>query len=633
MDDYPTLVFRPAGRPPFTVDLYPEGVESPSRGPSSFLHAGTAVFSDLNYDFILNYRGPEDLEDVQFYVNDIFEPSIFSEGKIRFSESGPSGKWIFRDCYGFAEVSLVLETPDGRERKYHTPPLPVLVRSGQLNQAVKAMVRYVYAHQELLFEKDAGMSFAFSSREGRSSLESRIALAEEIAEVYERNYGYFKANSRFRIEKVPTVDHLEKLQVITPLTLSYVVSHPEQLEAVNSPYGIHYGNQVYQPRKVMFLKDTCSRDIYENRVVLGFLERITREMRKLRETCRNLTTQFPEREYYSSEYLYSSYFIFEETREKMEQSIDKLNALYEKFVKLWGMYQSALPVEPEIPSGKPRLSPIFLSVPQYQSIHVRMCQWLDQGMYDFSKEQYLLSFIKISSLYEDYLLSRMVSYFLDREYTLVEAHACRYPPVSANWKYRNTPCLNTFLFSDGKREITLYYQPVIYDQDQSSVNGITLYRNNSLSVYITDHEDEAAGGHYYTPDYLIQVTENGRKKYLVMDAKFSDINSVKKYHVRDLAFKYLFSLSPLDSATEIAGLCILYGKCHEDDILQSVYDKEIENSPIRPFFDIFPIMENVDTSDQFRKMDQLLKKLMDSPGETEGGTFMKGEEEDNESAD
>ena len=62
-----------------------------------------------------------------------------------FPGGGPSDRRIFMDCYGFVEISLVISDADGKEYQYTTEYLPVLVRRGELNNAVKAMVNYVYA--------------------------------------------------------------------------------------------------------------------------------------------------------------------------------------------------------------------------------------------------------------------------------------------------------------------------------------------------------------------------------------------------------------------------------------------------------------------------------------------------------
>ena len=66
---------------------------------------------------------------------------------------------------------------------------------------------------------------------------------------------------------------------------------------------------------------------------------------------------------------------------------------------------------------------------------------------------------------------------------------------------KNTSVRNTFVLKNGQKRITLYYQPVIFDTDQRSVNGIGLYRNNSISVYAGNEDDCRQGGHYYVPDF------------------------------------------------------------------------------------------------------------------------------------
>lgn len=82
---------------------------------------------------------------------------------------------------------------------------------------------------------------------------------------------------------------------------------------------------------------------------------------------------------------------------------------------------------------------------------------------------------------------------------------------------------NTFVYSRGGERITLYYQPVIYDTDQRSVNGIGLYRNNSILLHSGTVEPEETEGYYYTPDYLIKIEEKGKRgdRYLILDAKFA----------------------------------------------------------------------------------------------------------------
>lgn len=559
----------------------------------------------------LNCEDLNRIADVRVYVNDVLESSVYNNGRIYFPSRGISNRRIFLDCYGFAELSITLILVDGQECTLNSEYLPILVRREELNNSVEAMARFVYNNQEWLLlngelkpKKPSGLK-----ENGYRSLATQILLAEEIAAIYESSYGYFKANSRFKLEKMSVIERLERIQYVTQGTLSYTATHPEYLRQVNSTQGIFIGNRVYQPQKTETVQNTRSYDIYENRVILAFLRNMIDSVQSLQGYCCNLLSKIPNDEDYSSEYIYSSFFMFSETRKMIEDGKTQLEKLSEKFTYLWGMYSDILRIPLDQHIVPPRPTAIFLSVPQYNRISVRIHQWFSFGIYNFSKEHFMLSFIKISALYESYLLAKFLCYFRDRGYSLESSRRCVYP-VSKRWKYKNTSVRNTFVLKNDQKRITLYYQPVIFDTDQRSVNGIGLYRNNSISVYAGNEDDCRQGGHYYVPDFLIKIEENGDSRYMIVDAKFSDYSSVRRYYVKDLVFKYLFSISPIEENELVCGLCIMYGKCKSKERLQTAYDKQILGTEIYPFIEIFPLIEGIDSAGQYEKMDRLLKKLL-----------------------
>lgn len=607
-----SLTLIPYGKQSFTIGLLENDVRQGAvERIIEHSKESNSVFSDLSYEFILNREDIASIRDVRVYINDTYESATFNKGRICFPARGTSDKKIFLDCYGFVQLSLTLIMDDGSEQNLSSEYLPVLVRRGQLNDAVKAMVNYVYNHQEslLLNGEPKPQNLAGLKESGYKSLAAQIILAEEIATIYETSYGYFKTNSRFRIEKVATVDRLERLQYVTPATLEYIASHSEQLRPVNSNAGVRIGNRVYQPEKSLSLQNVNSFDTYENGVVLSFLRKMVDEVSELLERCKNLLQQIPNDEDYSTEYIYSSFFMFSETRRMLEKGMQRLSCLYDKFTQLWGMYRNALKIPVEQLTSKPRPTGIFMVVPQYNKIFVRIHQWFSFGIYDFAKENYMLSFIKISSLYESYLLAKMVAYFTDRSYTLIDKKRCIYP-VSRRWKYKNTDCTNTYVFFNGKHHITLYYQPVIFDTNRSAINGIGLYRNNSIPVNTGDDDDNRQGGHYYVPDYLVKLEGEKGEKYLIIDAKFSDLMNVRRHYIKDLAFKYLFSVSTIASSDTIAGMCIMYGKCTENEQIQSAYDNQLPGNTIVPFAETLPLIEGVGNKEQHNSLDVLFKMLL-----------------------
>ena len=165
------------------------------------------------------------------------------------------------------------------------------------------------------------------------------------------------------MEKMSVIERLERIQYVTQGTLSYTATHPEYLRQVNSTQGIFIGNRVYQPQKTETVQNTRSYDIYENRVILAFLRNMIDSVQSLQGYCCNLLSKIPNDEDYSSEYIYSSFFMFSETRKMIEDGKTQLEKLSEKFTYLWGMYSDILRIPLDQHIVPPRPTAIFLSVP------------------------------------------------------------------------------------------------------------------------------------------------------------------------------------------------------------------------------------------------------------------------------
>lgn len=564
------------------------------------------IYSDLSYEFCLDGVDLSQIDSVCVYINDCYENCSYENGIIRFPGRRSSDRRIFIDCYGFAEIALTLQLKDGSEISFRSEYLPVLVKKGQLNDSVKAMAQYVYSNQEdLLLNGDPKPHDLASLKEhGYHSLMAQVILAEEIASVYERSYGYFKANSRFKIEKVASVDHIEKLQYVTPVTMQYIALHPEQLRRVNSTIGVRIKNRVYHPNKTLVIEDLRSRDIYENRIVVGFLRTMIFNVNNLIDNASTLLNSIPTENDQVGEYIYSSLFIFAHTAKMLQECRDRLVTTKKKLEMLLQLYNGIMTVEAMDVQFIPKPTAIFMSVPQYSKIFVVISQWFSFGIYNFAKENYMLSFIKISALYESYVLAKFIRYFKSHGFEQVEATRCQYP-VPQRWQYKNTDCKNTFVFEAPGKHITLYYQPVIYDSDRSNVNGVGLYRNNTISLN-HDNSDERRG-RYYVPDYVVKAEVNGSEHYIILDAKFSTLTTVKKDYIADLSFKYLFSISTIAEHKPVNGLCIVYGQCGESNGLQSVYDKQL--AAISPFAEMLPLMEKINDANHESSIQRILAKI------------------------
>ncbi len=603
------LTLSPFNKPKLLIELLTVGKQNLSvENIIDYVDADIFVYSDLSYEMYLDFGDSEKIQNVSVYINEINEQCTYHDGTIRFYDNAHKARKIFLDCFGFVVIGLIIYMSDGTEISVESQYIPVMVKKGIYNESVKLMINYIYKNQEILLLNGCygSKDVAGLKENGIKGLETQIILAEEIAALYENSYGYFKTNSRFKLQKLPLIERFEKVQQIDSETIYYITQHPEQLRKVNASSGIYIANSNYYPQKTLFVQNVYSKDIYENRIITGFLKKMVDSVRHIMGQLETLIGKTPRRNEVQDEYINSSGFIFLETRKIISQDYEKLRSLDRKLTRLMGMYNEIFHIAPEHIEGIPKSSAIFRAVPQYNRIYMRIIQWYKFGIYDLSKEKYILSFVKISQIYESYLLTKLINYFKEHGFTFNTSRFCEYP-IREKWMHQNTKCNNTFVFSDESQRITLYYQPVIYDNACSEVNGIELYRNNTISINNDDKKEHS--GHYYVPDYVLKCEKDNCVKYVIMDAKFSSLRTVRHYYIPGLVYKYLFSLSPIKSNIYISGLCVIYGQCTSGSMVESIYDRQIPGESIKPFVEILPMIAGMNDDKHIEGIETVLKMI------------------------
>ncbi|HAQ39476.1 MAG TPA: hypothetical protein DCM73_00610 [Clostridiales bacterium] len=600
------LLLTPSGRPPQNISLQKQDIGgSPI---DRIINSEAYVFSDLTYTASVTGISHEDISGMKFFVNEIrIDIDVTPEGSITFKDE-PYGARIFLDCYGFAQIGIVLYA-DGEEVLLSSEYLAVMVPKDRRNDSVQRMVNYVYMHNEEFLNEDDMRPRILSGQQesGYKSIESRIVLMDRIALCYEENFRYFKANSRFKMKVCDSIDNFEKLQYVSNGTIQYIVQHPEQLRCVNYDSGIHYHDKYFEPKKTLISKSTYSFNIYENQVVVCFLKSMTDNICNMISMVSDTIKHIPAEQDETEGYVASSFFIYSGTKRILMEYEKKLIQLNNRYIMLYGAYQKVLNVTEKVISFSPEPTAILLSVPQYRQIYDAVVSWFQLGVFNLHREQFMLSFIKINTLYEYYVLLKIYQFLQKHGFSLIESRRCMYP-FSSKTLYGNTECKNTFKFCSDNKTITLYFQPVIYCDDSRLINGIGLYRNTSIS-FPKDNENDSKGS-YYVPDFILKIESNGTANYVIIDAKFSTVSTVKKYRVPALVFKYLFSISTVEKKDKILGLCIINGKSDEDtDSITDIYDRSMRPGDIYPQAELLTLTEN--NKDNNEEHMVLLKSVFD----------------------
>ena len=555
------------------------------------------VYSDNQYLFLLS--GTVAIPS-KVYINDeAYDVELCSlkAGVIQFRLKDCDRPFL--QSFGAIRIEVLL---DGKQ--YYSRSIAVLVSNSEINKDVINMIEYIYENcEDYLYEEHKYSSIPSGIKENEIiSLEAKIAFWEETLDIYKKSYQYIKTNPYCKLEKTEAVDSFNKLQSVSQRTIQYIANNIDELAVVNYDTGIRYNNQYYQPNRILVEKNSYSYDVYENRVIVGFLKKLVSE---INITIKSLMekTYLKNRNSTKDGYIDSMYQIFSRSIKRINGYIDSLKNLQDKYQQLYYFYTKLFNISVDTVKSLPVFTSVFRSINAYRQIYIVIKKWFSIGNYDLGRDELLLSFISTSKIYEYYCLIKMLCHITrNTDYDLKESKCISYRVN--NSYYEDTKYNNTFIFGNGISKITLYFQPVIYDNDRA-FNGLYLFRNTSTNA----KKDNNKKGKTYTPDYIIKFEYDSTVDYIILDAKFSTNENIRLHQLQELVYKYIFSISTLNKNDHKKGLYILCGKKHGNDEESIVHDlaQKIGRS-VTPFADIL-VMNGMKTDD-YSMTDMIFNNLL-----------------------
>ena len=475
-------------------------------------------------------------------------------------------KRIFLDCFGYAQLEVVVD-----DLTFVSENIEVFVSKTENNQSVFKMIEYIFSNcDEYLYEEHKYSRTATGFKESeRVTIDSKINTAINICNSFRECFFHLKKSLQTKLIYEDVVGNIDKLQQIDSKTIEYIINHPEELQPVDYNSGILVNKQCYEPQKTLTKSVTYSNDIYENRAIMGFLKTIILELEEIKDTLKykmKVTTSVKKDGYISS-----AQYIYTRNKKVIEKYVNTLEELILNYQNVYNEYNKLLKVK-DIPIySQPQYTNIFRSIMPYRIIYQCICDWFNCGDYDVVKSDLILSFLSTSRIYEYYCLLRVISAIKNNGFQKSNFYSYKY---KESRYYKNTTYNNTFEFTKDKMYLTLYYQPIIYGDFNSTQrpNKINLYRNTDISIEnpkaldMLDENKKANQGNYYLPDYLIKIEENNMERYYILDAKYSTVNNIERYQLPYLVYKYLFSISVMNYKDILKGLGIICGKELYSDI-------------------------------------------------------------------
>ena len=568
------LYLLPFKREELKLNLYPYNSEPIAAENAHLIDA--KVFGNITYSGKLKTEQPHNVHHFQLLVNDSFVETMYNSIDGTFQIVGKP----FMEFYGYVKLTVKFYY-DGNYYALDTDYMSVMMRKNELqNKSVQRIAAYVYKYNDLITDNKSMINKnRFNLKNSnQKSIESRLILLRKISHTLTSNYAYFKTNSRFKTVQSERVDQFEKLQHFSANTIKFIAQHPDQLHKSSFSAGVRIGKYNYQPDKTLINNNVTSYDTIENHAIVDFIYTLYTEILNMSAEIKKLMANIPKTPEDIDSYISSKFFMYSIITDNFNKNtLSDLLQLENQYAALLSSYYGIYNFKGKRISSPPRPTIVFLSVPNYKQIYDCIAEWFDLGAFNLDEEKYMLSFMKIGTLYEMYVLLKLINYLKDS-------------------RYKFTKGSNVYTFSADNTKVSIYYQPKIYNGERNDyrIHNIGLYRNNTLKFPTPDMPyDYISGGDYYKPDYVIKIEtlDSNEAKYIIIDAKFSTVETIKKYEIAELVFKYLFSLSPINISDKITGLYIINGQSDKEiDEVTPVYDKEINE--ISPNAAVITLTEN-----------------------------------------
>lgn len=515
------------------------------------------VYQDLKYSFLLTLKEVYDeITHLELYINDTQQLIQWT----RVSENEYSiqiDTYPFYMIYGVTEVYLLIEFSSGYRKYLFSPYLVVAINSNykETMTSIYEMLNDIYKKEHALLHQGKLMSSEVSN--ALKSI-SHDKYAEEIVElkniiqVYHDNIPYFMRNAQFISKPIYKVDSVDKVRTINGNTLQYIVRHPEQLRETSSHTIISRNGRNMMPQKTLSMVNEYCFDISENQIVLGFLQylidQVQSKIRKLNSAVSN-KLQLKVKQEVKANYILSSDIIQQYLFLAFQEYEDELKKIGRQLSDLLIQYKGILKCSSTIIKQVPNPTPIFMGIFHYRNIFTSIHHWFNKGECDVPSQNMLLYFNSADIIYEYYCLISiydvLVSLGFEEDYSKRKAYeyAVDYD------KYSSRKEENTFYFYKEDIELVLYYQPVVYSEENSTRNNISLFR--------TDFG-------FYTPDFILKKTKNGVSTYAILDAKWRNkkvlLDKKTSDGFRDLVYKYIYSISDSNTLKSVDYLWLLQGK-------------------------------------------------------------------------
>lgn len=497
-----------------------------------------------NYQYKLIIRGIEAVYNIELFVGDYSVPLHYNSVTDCFETET---ELVFGGCFDLAYVSVYTDDGEGEERIFYSDFLRIATTKQtamQVEQMLGEIEENLPNFLEICFSRNRKKSGL--KKNAIKSIWNTLKIVDEIIMVYEENYGYFSNHKKASVEPVATIVNSRAMQTIDHECLRWIACNPDNLIKTDKESGIVVKGINFIPSKVKTYLSKYSYDIYENRVVLGFLHNVAdylenqiiglnKEIIELENVPESIVVQLPNTHELTGKCVYIYY----------KSIIERFDAKRSVLQEIYYKYERVLECSADIIYGTPKLTNTFKHVYHYRLCYECMVKWFESGDYTFNHLNYLFKLKTLSRIFEYFCLIKLQLALVKTGYIFQEANRIVY-----DMEDDSEAINNQYVFTGNGYELTLLYEPFIW------VDKV----NEVMNLYSTGYNfSKSRWNDKWTPDFVLKISSNYREYYYILDAKYSNAQNVKKRYMPELVLKYSSQIASKDKfITDVIGVGAIY---------------------------------------------------------------------------
>lgn len=497
-----------------------------------------------NYRYKLIIRNNEVVDNIELYVGDYSVPLHYNSVTDCFETET---ELIFGGCFDLACVSVYTDDGEGMEKVFYTNFIRIATTKQtvkQVTQMLREIEENVPNFLEICFSRNKKISGLIKNN--IRSIWNTIKIVDEIIMIYEENYGYFSNHKKASVEPVTAVVDAKAMRTIDQESLRWIASNPDNFIQTDKNSGIIIKGKNFVPSKVKTYLPQYSYDVYENRVVLGFLQNVVDYLDNqitgfknaiidLETVPESIVLQLPNTHDLTGRCVFIYY---KGIIERLDQKRSLLQEVYYR-------YEKVFECPTEIIYGTPKLTNTFKHVYHYRICYECMVKWFEAGNYTLDHLNYLFKLKTLSRIFEYFCLIKLQTALLKCGFVFRESKRIVYD-IEDDIEDIN----NQYVFSGNGYELTLLYEPFIW------VDKI----NEEMNLYSTGYNfSKNIWNNRWEPDFVLKISSSYREYYYILDAKYSTFRNVKKRYMPELVLKYSTQIASKDKyITDVIGVGAIY---------------------------------------------------------------------------